>query len=126
MDTPSPDDVRQTLAHFDGRHQKIVSGMVGVMMQSPTQVRDREWVAEQLTHLTLMAGDFEADSADGGVKVVQEFLQNHASELLNASFLLFHRVALDLEPKASEGFSFDEAMKRVLDYLPAVEAEEAS
>jgi len=123
VDTPSPDDVRQTLARFDGRHQKIVSGMVGVMMQSPTQVRDKEWVAEQLTQLTLMAGDFEPESADEGVKLVREFLQNHATELLNASFLLFHRVALDMEPKASEGFSFEDAMKRVLEYLPEVEAD---
>lgn len=118
MEVPSPEAVRESLAKFDSRHQKIVSGLVGLMMQHPQQVRDREWMAAQLTELTLLAGDFEADSADQAVRSVQVFLQEHATELLEAAFRLFHRVALDLEPQAAEGFSFEDAMKCVLDYLP--------
>lgn len=115
---PSPENVRAALAQFSTRQQKIVSGMLGAMIQNPNRVRDREWISEQLTEMAVAAGEFEADSSTDAVQALQDFLQGNASELLNASFLLFQRVALDLEHKVSSGFTFDEAMRIGLEYFP--------
>ncbi len=120
--SPTPDEVRQALANFDARQQKIVAGMLTVMMREPTQVREREWIAEQLTQMTLLAGDFEVDTPHEGVQAVQDYLATHANELLQASYLLFQRVGLDFAPRVSEGFTFDEALARGLEYLPSIEA----
>ncbi len=121
MDAPTPEDVRRALAGFDALQQKIVTGLLTAMMQHPDRVRDREWISEQLTHVTLLAGEFEADSPDAGIRVVQEFLQAHSSDLLNATFLLFQRVGLDLAPRAAEGFTLEEALKVAVEYLPPPE-----
>ena len=102
------------------RDEKIVAGMVGVMMQNPTRVKEREWMAQQLTEITVLAGDFEADSTTDGVRVVQEFLQSNAARLLESAFLLFQRIGLDMAPKAEEGFTFDDAMRAGLTYLPSL------
>lgn len=115
---PSPDDVRSALAPFGVRQQKIVSGLFGAMIQNPSRVRDREWVSQQLTEMAVAAGEFEADSSTDAVQALQDFLQGNAAEMLNACFLLFQRVALDLEHKASSGFTFDEAMRMGLEYFP--------
>ncbi|MFT5048989.1 MAG: hypothetical protein ACI8QZ_000378 [Chlamydiales bacterium] len=120
MDTPTPADVRATLAAFDACHQKIVAGMLSVMIQNPAQVREREWIAEQLTQMSLMAGDFDAETPDQGIAAVQDFLLANTDELLRASFQLFQRVGLDLAPQAESGFTFDEAMRLGLSYMPTI------
>ncbi len=117
MTSPTPDEVRAALAGFDANHQKIVAGLLTVMMKSPEKVRDREWIARQLTELTLLAGEFEADNPQDGVKAVQDFLQAHSEEILRATFLLFQRVGLDMAPRVEEGFTFEEAMQCGLSYF---------
>jgi hypothetical protein len=119
MDAPTPADVRQALADFDDTRQKIVAGMLAVMVKHPQQVRDREWIARQLTELTLAAAEFEADTPQDGVKAVQGYLQANAEGLVTASLLLFERVGLDLAPRAEEGFTFEDAMRCGLEYFPA-------
>ena len=42
----SPAGLRATLAAFDPRQQKIVGGVVAVMIENPERVRDREWMVE--------------------------------------------------------------------------------
>lgn len=121
IEPATPEDVRQRLSRLDGRDQKIVAGLLGVMMQNAARVRDREWVAQQLTEMTILAGDFEADNPAAGVQVVQDFLRQNAARLIEASFLLFQRVSLDLAPRAAEGFTFDEALRCGLSYLPSIE-----
>ena len=118
MDAPSPEEVRQALAGFDTPRQKIVAGLFAVMIRSPEHVRDREWVARQLTEMVLLAGEFEADTPEEGVRVVQAYLHANAEELLQASYLLFQRVGLDLAAKADEGFDYQEAMRLAVGYLP--------
>jgi len=117
MAEPTPDEVRTALAPLDARGQKIVAGLLTVMIKHPQRVREREWVAEQLTHLVLLAGDFEADSAQDGVAAVQGYLQEHAEGLVTAALLLFQRVGLDMAPRAAEGFTFEEAMQQGLSYF---------
>lgn len=119
MESPPPAEVRAALAPLDAREQKIVAGMLTVMIQHPSRVRDKEWISEQLTHLALLAGEFEVDSAQAGVQAVQDYLQARANELVRASFLLFQRVGLDLAPRAAEGFTFEEAVARGLEYFSA-------
>ncbi|MEX1023949.1 MAG: hypothetical protein WD226_02625 [Planctomycetota bacterium] len=116
---PNPNDVRASLAPLDDRQQKIVAGLFTVMIQNPTRVRDDEWVAEQLTHLALIAGEFEADSPADGVEAVERYLGAHSVRLLTASLLLFQRVGLDLAPVAKDGFTAEDAVRRALEYFPA-------
>jgi hypothetical protein len=118
MDAPTPEDVRSALASLDAQQQKIVAGMLTVMIKEPKRVQDREWMALQLTELTLLAGEFAADTPDAGVRAVQDYLEANSVELLRASFLLFQRVALDLEPRVSAGFTFEEALRSGLEYMP--------
>lgn len=117
MAEPTPDDVRRTLAPLDARGQKVVAGLLTVMIKSPEKVQDREWVAEQLTHLVLLAGDFVADSVQDGVASVQAYLQEHAEPLVTGALLLFQRVGLDMAPRAEAGFTFEEAMQQGLSYF---------
>jgi hypothetical protein len=120
MDSPTQEDVRHALASFDERLQKIVAGMLAVMIKEPSRVREKEWIVERLAEVTVMAGEFAADNPQDGVRVVQAFLEAHAEELLRACFLLFQRVGLDLAPRAAAGFTFDEALRCGLEYLPSL------
>ena len=70
MDAPTPDEVRHALAHFDDQRQKIVAGMLTVMIENPKRVREREWIAEQLTQVTLVAGEFEADTPEASIRAL--------------------------------------------------------
>lgn len=119
MQPPEPEAVRAALAPLDARHQKIVAGLIAVMMKNAGRVKDREWISQQLTEMTLLAGEFDADTPHDGVATVQEFLQENADGLLNASYLLFQRVGADLAPRAAEGFAFEDALRTALDYFPA-------
>lgn len=121
MSSPSPDEVRAALAGFDDRGQKIVIGLLSVMINDPERVRDREWVAERLTELTLLAGGFEDEDPQASVRAIEAFLQEQSEGLVRAALLLFQRVGLDLAPRASEGggFSFEDAVQCGLAYMPA-------
>jgi hypothetical protein len=122
MDSPTPEAVRRALAAFDARHQKIVAGLLAAMMRAPQRVREREWMAEQLTQVTILAGEFEADTPATAVRAVEDFLREHAHELVSAALLLFQRVGLDIAldpaPRAAAGFTFEEALGRGLAYFP--------
>ena len=95
MDFPDPDVVRRALANLDARDSRIVAGLLAMMMREPQRVRDREWMAERLTQVTLLAGELEADTPKDGVRRVQEFLLERAEPLLGAALLLFKRLGLD-------------------------------
>jgi hypothetical protein len=123
MDTPTADEVRGSLAGLDVRQKKIVGGMLAVMIKNSHRVRDREWITEQLAHLTLLAGEFEAGSTQEGLESVRDYLRENVGVLLNACYLLFQRVGLDLEPTAATGFSFEEALGQALGYLGSAEAD---
>lgn len=121
LEATTPEDVRRALADLDHRQQKIVAGMLAVMIKNPTRVSDREWIARQLKELTLLAGEFHADTPEAAVHAVHDSLSADADLLLKASFLLFQRVGLDLEPHVSEdagGFNYEEAVLCSLEYLP--------
>lgn len=117
--TPAPENVRASIAQLDPLGQKVVTGLVGVMIKEPDRVREREWMCEQLTRVTLLAGEFEADTPQAGVDVVEEYLRTHTEAFLNASYLLFQRVGIDLSARAQSGFTFEDAMRQVVSYLPS-------
>lgn len=124
MVSPDPrPELRATLAGFDERRKKIVGALVALMIQTPERVRDREWLAEQLTHVTLYAGGFDdVASVDEGVQRVQAFLRENAAELLEASYRLFGVTAEDLEPRLAEGLTKEQALAHALDYLGGAQA----
>ena len=108
MSAPSPEDVRLALADFDLRRQKIVTGLFALMIRNPERVRDRDWISRQLAEVVVLAGEFEADSPEAGLREVETFLRDNAEELLTATYLLFQRVGLDLAPRADEGIGYEE------------------
>ncbi|MDA1267024.1 MAG: hypothetical protein O2816_18240 [Planctomycetota bacterium] len=120
MDAPTTEDVRSSLEPLDLLQQKIVAGLFTVMIQNPQQVKDREWMAEQVTQMTLLAGEFAADTPQDGVGAVQTYLQDHAARCLSAALLLFQRVGIDMAPRAEAGFSLDDALEQGLTYLPSL------
>jgi len=117
MNPETPIDVRRTLANLDTRCQKIVGGLLAVMIKNPTRVQEREWMSEQLTELTLLAGDIDANAAHEAVELVQTFLQANSETLLRAAFLLFQRVGLDMAERVESGFTFEDAMECGLAYF---------
>jgi hypothetical protein len=114
-----PEAVRRALAPLDPRSQKVVAGLFGVLIRDPERVRDREWLAQRLAEVTVLAGEFPADTPQEGVRAVQEWLQEHAATVLRATLLLFERVGADLAPRVAEGFTFEEAVALALSYLPS-------
>ena len=123
MQGPSPDEVRTALGELDDHQQKIVIGLLSVMVNDPQRVREREWVAERLTELALLTGEFEADTPQDGVRAVEAYLREHSERLLRAALLLFQRVGLDLAPRArAGGFTFEDAVQRGLIYMPGTAA----
>lgn len=118
MDAPSAEDLRASLDPLDLVQQKIVAGLFAVMIQNPQKVKDREWMAEQVTSMTLYAGEFTVDTPHEGVAAVQAYLQQHAAQLMTAALMLFQRVGLEMQPRMEEGFTVDDALKQGLRYLP--------
>ena len=88
-----------------------------MLIQNPQRVKDREWVAEQLTFLALYASGFEPDSAQDGVQEIQGYLQAESAGLLESAFLLYQRVGLDVSETAPEERSLEAALERVKSYL---------
>lgn len=121
---PTPDDTRAALARLDARGRKIAIGIFSFMVQEPQRVKDREWMAQKLTEVTLLASDLEADSADQAIAAVQEEVREHAPALLGAALVLFQRVGLDLADRAASGFSFEDALETAVSYLPAEEQQD--
>ena len=116
--TDPRDELRNTLAAFDDRRKKIVGGMIAIMIENPDQVRDREWIAEQFTHVTILACDFEdVASTTEGVERVQAYVQQNIQPILTACFQLFGVVGEDLSARASEGLTREEALAHALSYM---------
>ena len=119
MQAPSTEQVRAALSGLGSRETKIVAGVFAKLVHEPTRARDREWVAQQLTEVTVLAGGFPADSPDQAIEAVRAYLEEHSEELLRSTFLLFQRVGMDLRERAPDGFCFEDAMHQALGYLPA-------
>lgn len=119
MTSIDPETLRAKLAQLGPREQKTVLGLFTVMIQNPARVRESEWMSEQVTHLSLMAGEFDADTPQAGVEAVQSYLAVHAEPMLETATLLFQRVGLDLQPKvqAGESFTSEDAVNLALSYL---------
>jgi len=117
MDAPTPVEVRAALAELGQRERKIVGGLVVVLMQHPDRARDREWVSEQLVHLTLYAGEFDASTGPEAVQALEAYLADHSARLFEAGYLLFRRVGADLQPRMEEGFTLEDAMHAAMAYF---------
>ena len=116
--TDPRDELRNTLAAFDDRRKKIVGGMIAIMIENPDQVRNREWIAEQFTQVTILACDFEdVASTSEGVERVQRYVQENIQTVLTACFQLFGFVGEDLSSRVKEGLTREEALAHALGYM---------
>jgi len=112
-------DLREVLAAFDDRQKKIVGGVVTVMIGNPHRVRDREWISEQFTHVTLLASGFEdVSSAQDGLEQIQGYVQDNITPILNACYRLFQCVAADIAAGgAAQDMDRADAVEVALGYL---------
>jgi hypothetical protein len=112
------ESLRDTLEGFDETQKKIVGGLIAIMIENPDQIREREWIAEQFTQVTLLAVNFEDDlGLEQGMWKVQEYVRENVNPLLNACYLLFQVVGEDLAPRVDEGFSREDAVAHALGYF---------
>lgn len=88
------------------------------MIQHPSRVSEREWIAEQFTQVTLLAGDFEdVGSVQEGVAAVQQYVRENIVPVLEACYALFRCVGADMAARADESPTRADAVARALEYL---------
>jgi len=110
--------LRTTLAGFDERQQKIVGGVIAVMIENSDRVKEREWITEQFTQIVMLSGDLEqVERVDQGIDAVQAYVQTNIDPILSACYRLFQIVAEDLAPRAKEGLSREDAVAHALGYF---------
>lgn len=115
--------LRATLRGFDERQRKIVGGLIAVMIEHPERVKEREWISEQFTQVTLLAAEFEdVGSVQEGVERLQTYARENIDALLGASYQLFQLAAEELVPRLAEGVTREQALAHALGYL--MEAQE--
>ncbi len=119
MKIPTRDELRAELAGFDDTRKKVVGGMLALMFQSPEKARDRDWLAEQFTQVSLLTGQFEdIEHAHEGVEVAQGWIRENIDPVLNACFALFVLVAEDVQQdEAAAELTTSDAMLRALSYF---------
>ena len=112
------DALRATLAAFDERRKKIVGGVIAIMIEHPERVRDREWIAEQFTQVSLLACGFDdVASAMRGRERMQAFVQENIHPVLNACYRLFQVVGADLAARDEPASTQEDAVAHALSYL---------
>lgn len=119
MNIPTRDELRAELAGFDETRKKVVGGMLALMFQSPEKARDRDWLAEQFTQVSLLTGQFEdVEHAHEGLEVAQGWIRSNIDPVLNACFALFVLVAEDVQQEdAAAELTTADAMLRALAYF---------
>lgn len=119
MELPNRSTLRRQLAQFDDLRTKIVGGVLAVMFGSPDKIRDRDWMAEQFTQVTLLTGHFDGDEhAHEGAERATRWIQDNIHPILNACFALFVHVAEDMrEAHGQDSFSASDAMVQALSYF---------
>ncbi|MEZ6014391.1 MAG: GNAT family N-acetyltransferase [Planctomycetota bacterium] len=129
MPLPPRAELRRDLARMDPVRQKLVGGVLAVMFTQPERVRDRDWIVEQFTQVTLLAADagelgadFEAaqraqDGGSAALQVVQRFVRDNVDQVLNACFALFLHVADDLRGRAATSLGAHDQVLQALSYF---------
>lgn len=123
----APEAVQRALADLDAVELKAAGGMVLVLMREAERAQDREWVSEHFVQVASQALELpvgELDAAD--TARLQSWVREHMDRVLNASFVLFGRVAGDLERRhGAGGFAYVDAARCAAEYLgraaPSVE-----
>lgn len=118
--SPSRPELVAALAQLDPIGRKIVGGLVTVMIQSPERVKEREWLAEQLTQVVLLARQEELEAltdAGVGVSIVETLLRESGSQWMDAALRIFAATAEDLAPRVEEGLTRDQALVHALGFL---------
>jgi len=115
---PTSTALRRQLAELHPRQQKLVGGMITVMLRNANRIHEREWITEQFTQLALLVTESElAEDPVQAAQDTQEFAQANINPVLNASFALFLRVRADLSEQDPKPPGFDDAVARALSYF---------
>ena len=112
--------LRASLTALDDPARKVIGGLVALMIQHPGQVKDPEWMAEQLTQLVLLVRQPELEDlpdAAAGLAIVQAELQASGDEWMRLAFGVFTATAEDLASQVGEGLSRSQALAHALGYL---------
>ncbi len=119
MEQPSIEELRTRIADLDAPQKKILGAIVTTMFQNATRVKEREWISEQFFAATLLAIDFSdgADSAAQSNERAQAYTKANIDVVLNAAYLLFQQVGVDMAPRAKTGFTLDDAVEQALSYF---------
>lgn len=121
MNPPDPAEIRKSIAALDPTEKKVLGGMIVVMIRNAPRVKDREWVAENFTRLSVGAlGLDEEGEVDSDVQAVEAFVERSINPVLNVAFPLFAQVATDMQAQSGTGqFSLESACAQALTYFDA-------
>jgi len=88
------------------------------MIQNPSRVHEREWIAEQFTQVALLTGDFaDVGSVQAGVARMQRYVRESVGPILEASYALFRCVGADMAARTGAPPTRPDAVARALRYL---------
>jgi len=122
MQLPDRDALRAQIADFDALQQKVAAAMTLVLIREPGQIRDREWVAEQLTHLAAKAHGYEDDPTPEQLEGLRGWILENRDAVLNASFAVFAHTAQELQESGVGGeLTFAVASQVALAYFATPE-----
>lgn len=122
MQLPDRETLRSEIAGFDARQQKVAAAMTLVLIREPGQIRDREWIAEQLTHLTAKAHGFEDDPDPEQLEGLRTWILENRDSVLNAAFAVFAHAAQEIQEQgAGQELTFAAASRVALGYFATPE-----
>jgi hypothetical protein len=116
---PGPDQIRAAVALLEPTERKVLGGMIVLMIRNHDKIKDREWVAENFTRLSVGALGLEEDRAvDEDIATVNTFIETSMGPVLNAAFPLFSQVATDMQARTgAQGFTLEDACAQALSYF---------
>lgn len=100
---PTPSEVRALISPLDELDRKVLGGIVALMMASPGNVRDPEWLSEQFVNTAVVAHGFEGDAeaSTEDVQAIQDYARARMPDITLAAASLFVRIAEDLRESGS-------------------------
>ncbi len=122
MQLPDRDALRAEINAFDALQQKVAAAMTLVLIRAPGQIRDREWISEQLTHLAAKAHGFEDEPDPEQLACLRGWILENRDTVLNAAFAVFAHTARELQERGvGEELTFGVASHAALTYFASPE-----
>ncbi|MHC4892456.1 MAG: hypothetical protein ACYTFV_03640 [Planctomycetota bacterium] len=118
---PDRPQLLATIAALDPLLQKVVGGVVMAMIAAPTEVTDREFLAETLTKVAakalLLPDPASEPQTEEQTLTLQAWVREHRDVVLDTAFAVFVRAAEDLAGSSVQDISPERAAAAALVYL---------